>query len=71
MSATGKLLSLATTVEGHCQSLSEHIDIVRNLLRCYFDLIKISQKDGKIYNLRVHIVIYTLQVIVILSVTCC
>ena len=50
LSATGKLLSLAThatTVDGQCQSLSEHVDIVRNLLDCYFCLIKISQKDGE------------------------
>jgi len=49
LSATGRLLSLATiTVDGQCQSLSEYVDVVRNLLDCYFDLIKISQKDGEI-----------------------
>ena len=46
MIATGNLLSLATAVDGHShQSLSQQVDIVRNLLRCYFDLVKLSSQS--------------------------
>ena len=47
--ATGKLLLLMTTAinekpRKHCRSLNERIKIARNLLNCYFELIK---SEGK------------------------
>lgn len=45
MMATGKLLLLMATAVNekprkHCKSLTERINIGRNLLNCYFELIK-------------------------------
>ena len=48
--ATGKLLLLMTTAinekpRKHCRSLNERIKIARNLLNCYFELIKSEGKN--------------------------